>query len=97
MFVMGNFLNAVAYVVNMLLTAMSWLIIIRAVSSWFSPDPFNSLVQFLNRVTEPILEPIRRLLPAMSIDLSPLIVLVSIHFLRIFLVGTLYDLASRMH
>ncbi|MEI7998454.1 MAG: YggT family protein [Candidatus Omnitrophota bacterium] len=95
MFVMGNFLSALAYLVNILLTIMYWIILFRAIISWVSPDPFNPIVQFLNRVTEPVLEPIRRLLPSLSIDFSPLIAFFCIIFLKKFLVASLYDMAMR--
>ena len=95
MFVMGNFLNALAYLVSIGLTVLYWLILIRALISWVSPDPFNPIVQLLQKTTEPILEPIRRLLPNLPIDLSPLIAFFAIIFLQRFLVASLYDLASR--
>ena len=96
MFILGNFINALAYVVSMLLTIMYWLILIRALLSWVSPDPFNPLVQFLMRVTEPVLEPIRRLMPQMPIDISPIIAFFLILFLQKFLVASLVDLALRL-
>jgi YggT family protein len=95
MFVMGNLFHALGQLVDIILTVMYWLILIRALISWVSPDPLNPIVQFLLRVTEPILEPIRRLLPQMPIDLSPLIAFFAILFLQKFLVRTLYDLAVR--
>ncbi len=96
MFVFSNFLNAAAYIVNILLTILYWLIFFRALISWVSPDPFNPIVQFLQRTTEPILEPIRRLLPPLAIDISPIIAFFAIIFLQKFLVRTLLDLAVRM-
>ena len=96
MFVFGNFVSALAYLVNIILTVMYWLILIRALLSWVNPDPFNPVVQFLQRVTEPVLEPIRRLLPPLAIDLSPLIAFFGIIFLKQFLVSSLYDLAARL-
>jgi YggT family protein len=95
MFVMGNFLSALAYLVGIILTVAYWLILIRALISWVSPDPSNPLVQFLYRTTEPVLEPIRRILPNLAIDLSPLIAFFGIIFLQRFLVASLYDLAAR--
>ena len=97
MFVLGNFIDALASLVNILLTIMYWLILIRALISWVNPDPFNPMVQFLIRATEPVLEPIRRLLPPMPIDISPIIVFFIIIFLQRFLVTSLYDLAVRLH
>ena len=97
MFVLANFFDALAVVVNILLTIMYWLIIIRAVVSWFNPDQFNPMYQFLMRVTEPVLEPLRRLLPPMGLDISPIIAILAIWFLQRFLVSSLYDLAMRLH
>jgi len=60
-----------------------WAIIIRALLSWVSPDPYNPIVRFLERLTEPVLRPIRKLLPPhrIGIDLSPLIAVLLIQFL----------------
>ena len=96
MFILGNFVNALAGVVSIILTIMYWLILVRALISWVSPDPSNPIVMFLMRVTEPVLEPIRRLLPPLPIDISPIIVFFIILFLQRFLVNSLYDLAVRL-
>ena len=68
-----------------LLDMYSWVIIAAALMTWVSPDPRNPIVMFLRRVTEPVLEPVRRLLPPWKtggLDLSPLIVLISIQFVE---------------
>jgi len=96
MFVLANFVDALAYLINVLLLIMMVLIFVRALISWVNPDPFNPLVQFLMRATEPVLEPIRRLLPQMGIDISPIIAFFIIRFLQIFLVPSLSDLAMRL-
>ena len=96
MFVLSNFEIAFARVVELLLSILYWLILIRALVSWVNPDPFNPVVQFLNRTTEPILQPIRRLLPPMGIDISPIIAFLAIIFLKSFLVATLFDLGMRL-
>ena len=80
MFVLANFFGALAEVVSIVLTIYYWMIFIRALISWVNPDPFNPIVQFLQRATEPVLEPIRRLLPPLSIDLSPMIAFFAIIF-----------------
>jgi len=84
---------------NVLLGIFYWLVLIRAVMSWVNPDPFNPIVQFLEKYTEPILEPIRRILPLglkLGIDISPIIAFLAIMFLKSFLVNTLLDLAVRL-
>jgi YggT family protein len=68
-----------------------WIIIIRAVLSWVSPDPYNPIVRFIHNITEPVLYQIRRRLPVSfgGIDLSPVIVLLIIMFLQNFVVRSL--------
>jgi YggT family protein len=75
-----------------------WIIIFRAVISWVNPDPYNQIVVFLYRVTEPVLQPIRRKLPMrnVGIDISPIIVILAIVFLKYFLVETIIQLASHL-
>jgi len=98
MFVAGNVLQALAVIVDYVLWLYMWVIIARALISWVNPDPWNPIVQFLQRVTEPVLYPIRRRLGfAMGIDLSPIIALLVIVFLQVALVQSLKDLAFRMH
>jgi YggT family protein len=98
MFVLGNFIYALAVVLGYILTAASWLIIIRALLSWVNPDPYNTVVQFLFKTTEPMLAPFRRVMPVynIGIDLSPVLALIVIWFLRLFLVKTLLELSMKM-
>jgi len=95
MFVLSNFIIAVAKVADIVLTVYMWIIIFRALISWVNPDPYNQIVIFLYRVTEPVLEPIRRRIPrhSLPIDFSPLIVLLIIIFLQYFLVQTMIQAA----
>lgn len=98
MFVLSNFLIAAAKILDILLTLLYWLILIRALISWVNPDPLNPIVQFLYKATEPILYPIRKILPVglrFGIDISPIIAFLAIIFLKAFLVRTLMDLAMR--
>lgn len=97
MFVLGNLILALATVINIGLTIYMWIVIIRALISWVSPNPYNPIVQFLHRATEPVLWRVRRLLPfgGIGIDFSPIIVILAIYFLKLFLVQTLIQLAHR--
>ena len=97
MFILGNLIIALAKMINVVLTLAYWLILVRALISWVNPDPFNAIVQFLYRATEPILYPIRRLLPALAIDISLIIAFLAIVFLKDFLVATLIEIGYRMH
>jgi YggT family protein len=98
MFVLSNFIVALAKVIDLALTLYMWIIIFRALISWVNPDPHNQIVIFLYRVTEPVLRPIRRILPMrnVGIDFSPVIVILGIIFLKYFLVETMIQLATHL-
>ena len=57
------------------------LLIVRAVVSWFPIDPYSSLYRFLVKVTEPILAPIRSILPETGIDFSPILAILLIQII----------------
>ena len=99
MFVAGNFLIAVARVLDMALNIYWWIIIARAVLSWVNPDPYNPIVRFIYNATEPVLYRVRRTLPFAfigGIDFSPVIVLAGILFLQLFLVQSLLQMAIQL-
>ena len=98
MFVLANFLHAFANVLDTILYLYMMIVIIRALISWVNPDPYNPIVQFLMSATEPVLAPVRRMIPTYSIgiDLSPIIVILAIVFLKSFLVLSLHQLADRL-
>ena len=95
MFVLSNLIIALAKVIDIALTIYMWIIIFRALISLVNPDPYNQIVIFLYRVTEPVLGPIRRKLPMgnTGIDFSPIVVLLVIVFLKYFLVETMIQMA----
>jgi YggT family protein len=95
MIAMRHFVEALATVLSWGLDIYMWLIIARAILSWVNPDPYNPIVRFLYNVTEPVLSYLRRRLPMVyaGLDLSPLVVLAVILFLKVFLVQTLFDYA----
>lgn len=89
--------------IDLVLNIYTWILIGSAVFSWLyafnvinSSNQFvNALGRFLYNVTEPVLAPIRRVLPNLGgIDISPIVVLVIIFFLRTFLWTTLYPLVA---
>ena len=99
MFVLSYFLAALANVIDIVLSIMYVLILVRALISWVNPDPFNPIVQFLYQATEPVLTPIRRILPSslsFRIDISPIIAFLAIRFLQSFVVSTLVGIAERL-
>lgn len=97
MFILANFIKATAVVLDMALTLYLFVVIARAVLSWVNPDPYNAIVRFIHNATEPVLYRVRSKIPYLGgIDLSPLVVIAAIYFLRIFLVDSLYHLARGM-
>jgi len=98
MFVVNNFMMAIAQLINFVLTAYMWIIVGRAVISWVNADPYNPIVRFIYEATEPVLSRVRRFLPINfgGIDFSPMVVILVIIFLQNFLVATLRQLAIRM-
>ena len=97
MFALSNLIVLIARLLETLVDIWCILIFLRVVISWVNPDPFNPLVQFLNRATDPVLAPIRKFVPQLgSVDISPwvaAIVLYSVN--KYFLVPTLLELAMR--
>lgn len=95
MFVFGNFIAAVARILDIALSIYMWIIVIRAVLSWVNPDPYNPIVRLLYQITEPLMAFVRRRIPlrGMGIDLSPMVILLAIIFLQSFLVPSLMQLS----
>ncbi len=93
MFVLRNLMLATADVLDMALGLFTFVIVARALISWVSPDPFNPIVQFLYKVTEPLLAPVRRRIPMGGFDLSPIVVIFAIVFLRRALVASIRQVA----
>lgn len=82
-----------------LLWAYTWVVIIRAVITWVNPDPHNPIVRILYQLTEPVLRPIRKLVPPYKLgglDLSPLILILLIQLVRSTIVYTVYGTPARL-
>ena len=77
-------------IISAVITIYIWLIIIRAIVSWFSPNYGNPLMQLLVRVTEPVLGPARqlvqRIIPTRNFDISPIVVILVLELLRSLLI-----------
>ncbi len=95
MILYANILYALAKIVELtsgLLTVYKYILVAAVLISWVNPDPYNPIVNFLYRVTEPILARIRRKLPYMGgVDLSPLVAFALIYVVQIVLLDTLYQ------
>jgi YggT family protein len=98
MFVIGNFLGALAQVLDIVLNALMLIILINALLSWVRPDPRQPIVMLLDRISDFVCDPIRRLVPtnAGGIDFAPFLAMLLIIFLQRFAIGSLRDLALRL-
>jgi YggT family protein len=94
---------AVFQTIDLALNLYTWVLIGSAIFSWLyafnvinSSNQFvNSVGRFLYNVTEPVLRPIRRFLPDLGgIDISPIVLLLIIFFLRSLMWNTLYPLVA---
>jgi len=99
MFVIGNLLQTIAFIVDRVLQLYNLVLIIAVLVSWVRPDPFHPIVQFLRMASEPVFDWIRRRAPFVVVgmlDLSPLVAFLIIYFLRSFVVTTLIDFSLRL-
>ncbi|MCD6326740.1 YggT family protein [bacterium] len=83
------FVVSLMEVVLIVVQMLYYVIIARAIVSWFSPNPYNPIVQFLYSITEPMLRPIRRVLQMIfgirRFDLSPMVAILLLFLIQQFL------------
>ena len=98
MFVIGNLIGALATVLDILVTTLLVVILVNALLSWVRPDPHHPIVMLLDRISDWVCNPIRRMFPTVagSIDFAPFIAMLLIVFLQRFVVGSLHGLAVRL-
>ena len=98
MFVVGNLLGALAAILEIVLNGLLIVVFVNALLSWVRPDPHNPIVMFLDRVSDLVCGPIRRLFPTSlgGIDFAPFIAMLALLFLKMFVVDSLRGIAVRM-
>ena len=97
MFIFSNLFMSIANLLDVLITIYIWIVIIRVILSWFNINPNSPYVQFLVKITEPVLYKIRRYLPDFGgLDLSPLVLILGLYFVQSFVVTTLRQLAHAL-
>lgn len=96
--ILAFLLKGVATVLGAIVSFLMFMVFGRAIASWLSADPGNPLVRFLQDSTEPLLRPIRKYVPLVGpgIDLSPLVLILTLLFIQEFLVGLLAFYASKL-
>ena len=86
------FVYRVGGFISWLFDIYTLIIIAAALITWVNPDPYNPIVQFLRRVTEPVLRPIRRVLARYQggLDFSPLVAILIIQFIQRVILPSLF-------
>ena len=92
MVLIANILFALAKIIEIasdLLTFYKYVLLASVIISWVNADPYNPIVRFINRITDPLLSRIRRHMPDTGVlDLSPLVAFVLIYVLQIVVFDT---------
>ena len=98
MAILAFLLKALGSVLGVVINIIIFIVIGRAIISWVSADPSNPIVRFLHDASEPLLRPIRRIIPPVGpgIDLSPIVLLLVLLFLQEFVVGLLHYYGGQM-
>ena len=70
-------INSIGGILAALINLLALAIFFRAILSWFVRDPYNPIVQALAAITDPILQPLRQIMPRMGmIDLTPMVAII---------------------
>ncbi|MCJ8325585.1 MAG: YggT family protein [Campylobacterales bacterium] len=80
-------LQSIFLIVVTVISLYKWLIIINSLLSWVKPDPYNPIVQMLDRLTRPAYDLVRKYIPTVfgGMDLAPIIIILALIFLETFL------------
>lgn len=82
---------SVIQLVNIFFEVLTWLIIIRCILSFVRHDPYQPIIRFIYEVTEPIMAPFRKMIPAAGgMDFSPIVVLLAITLVQRIVIQFLY-------
>ncbi len=90
-----NAIMGIAGLVDLAISLYIIILVARAVISWVSPDPYNPIVRFLHRATDPVLYRIQRIVPLQfgGMDFTPMVLLLALIVMQRFIHATLVALA----
>ena len=92
MVLIANILLALAKIIELsdgLLTIYKYILLANVIISWVNADPYNPIVRFIYRITDPLLNRIRRHMPDTGVlDLSPLVAFALIYVIQIVVFDT---------
>lgn len=79
-------------IISLLVTVITWLVIVKVILSYFM-SPYHPIRETIDRLVEPLLDPIRRILPQTGmIDFSPLVLIILLQVLEVVLRSVLLSL-----
>ncbi len=96
MFIFGYLFIAIAKILSFAINLYIFVIIVNAMISWFSLSKKHEIITLINSMVEPVLEQIRKHLPAFSFDISPIIAILVLYFLDEFVVNVLKRLGQTL-
>jgi YggT family protein len=94
--VLGNLIIVIGIIIHYAINVMIGIIIIRAILSWVPSTMSSPVARFLVTITEPILAPIRSVLPYMGLDISPMIAILGLYFVDGLLIKSLITIGHRI-
>ena len=85
---------ALANAINLFFRILSFIVLARVILSWVRVSPYHPtwgpIIRAIYQITEPIMEPVRRIMPSMGgLDFSPIIVLLGLDLIRVLVVNLL--------
>jgi YggT family protein len=87
----GNGRSFIVFFVQTLFFILQFAIIVRALMSWFNPSPDNPIVRIVYEITEPVLAPLRRIVPRIGMmDITPIVAILLMQVIESVLVQTLF-------
>jgi YggT family protein len=97
MFVLGNLIEGLGVLLNVLLNLYMLAIVVYALMSWIEPNPYNPVVRFLTNLCEPALGVVRNILPrGLGIDISPIVVIAIIYLTKRVIADSLLQMGHQL-
>lgn len=92
---LGYLVLSITKMLDLVIDVYTFVILIAVLLSWVRPDPYNTFVRIVRQLTEPVFYQVRRIMPdaflRVGLDITPLVVLLLLIFLRTFAIGLLSD------
>ncbi len=88
----GLLVISLAFLIQFAAMALFWIILVRVVLSFLSPDRHNPAVQILYKLTDPLMKPFQRLIPPIGgFDISPVFLMLTLQLVRLLIANPLLD------